>query len=152
MLIEDKLSFFKKDAAVNSLLAHFRPSIVALTGTCTPGDNAHVKPGDTVVVTNESTPWHGELEHMSEIWRLQDEMQQSVRFQTAHYYSTAKMPVASPEAVLFHVKMKKCKAKGIVHFAAMGVSASGERMKPCVFVGWASDSMLNSFAGPRTSG
>eukprot|EP00731_Ephydatia_muelleri_P022499 Em0015g82a len=90
VLIEDKLSFFKKDAAVNSLLAHFRPSIVALTGTCTPGDNAHVKPGDTVVVTNESTPWHGELEHMSEIWRLQDEMQQSVRFQTAHYYSKAK--------------------------------------------------------------
>ena len=133
--IEDVLSFFQNNV-VSTLLDHFRPNIVALTGTCTAHKGAHVKPGDTVVVTNDSTPWHGELQHMAEIWRLGESWQPRVIFQTAGYYCTAKTPVASPEAMWFYSKMKKCKGKGIVHFAAMGVSVCVSYGGECVCQLW----------------
>lgn len=126
--IEDKLSFFKNDA-LHMLVANVKPSIVVLTGTCTAGNTASVKDGDIVVMKNDSTPWLGELEHMSEIWRLLDTEQKNITFQTVHYYS-AKGSIASPEAMWFYTKMKNCKANGIVHFAAMGFTEQEHPEKP----------------------
>ena len=120
--IEDLFSFFRGDA-IGTLLAHYKPCIVVLTGTCTARDSAPAKPGDTVVITNDSTPWHGELQHMSEIWRLEESRQQRVVFHKAEYLCTKGVILASPEASLFYHKMKKCSSQGIINFAAMVVSA-----------------------------